>query len=274
MRIRHLGWAGIEILADGHALVVDYVRDFTLLTQTVGTDAYAAHSMPALAALVTHLHEDHTDVGAIESAVGPQGILLRPAPFAGSGDEAVFTEPNEDRLAASTLDVRVVEEWQRVEFGPFIVTAVPAVDGLGDPQVNWVIEADGRRILHGGDTLFHGLWWLIARRLGPIDVAVLPINGAIVQAPHLTPPSRVAAVLTPDQAVRAAAILGAHTVMPIHFGVHQPPHYVEVPDAQARLAEAAARDSLAVTNLEPGESYEVRSTAAPQRLGERQLKSI
>lgn len=141
------------------------------------------------------------------------------------------------------------------------MTAVPAVDGLGDPQLNWVIEAGGRRMLHGGDTIFHGLWWLIARRLGPIDVAVLPINGAIVQAPHLKPPSRVAAVLTPDQAVRAAAILGAHTVMPIHFGVHQPPQYVEVPEARARLAEAAARDSLAVASLEPGESYEVRGCA-------------
>lgn len=102
MRIRQLGWAGIEILADGHALVVDYVRDFPLLAHTAGTDAYAPHSMPALAALVTHLHEDHTDVGAIESAVGPGGVLLRPAPFAGAGDEAAFTEPNEERLAMST----------------------------------------------------------------------------------------------------------------------------------------------------------------------------
>lgn len=253
MQIRRLGWAGIEVITDDRALVVDYVRDFPLLTTTVGTGAYAAHSKPAVAALVTHLHEDHTDVAAIESAVGPRGTVLRPAPFVGTADEVAFTEPNEHRLAASTLDVRIANEWERVELGPFTVTGVPAVDGLGDPQVNWVIEVGGRRILHGGDTIFHGSWWLIARRLGPIDVAVLPINGAVVQAPHLRPPSLVPAVLTPAQAVRAAVILGAHTVLPIHFGVHQPPTYVEEKDALAHLIEFASRESLTVSAPQPGE---------------------
>ncbi|MGV9800933.1 MBL fold metallo-hydrolase [Mycobacterium sp. NPDC003449] len=257
MRIRRLGWAGIEVIADGHALVVDYVRDFPLLTSTVPNGAYAAHSKPAVAALVTHLHEDHCDVAAIESAVGPGGIVLRPPPFAGTADEAAFTEPNEERLSATGLDVRVAAEWQHVELGPFTVTAVPAVDGLGDPQLNWVVDVDGQRILHGGDTIFHGSWWLIARRLGPIDVAVLPINGAVVQAPHLRPPSLVPAVLTPAQAVRAAVILGAYTVLPIHFGVHQPPEYVEERDAVAQLVEYAAGQSLTVLNPEPGEEIVV-----------------
>ena len=54
--------------------------------------------------------------------------------------------------------------WETEEIGPFTITAVPAVDGFGDPQVSWVIAAAGRRILHAGDTLFHGSWWLIAGR--------------------------------------------------------------------------------------------------------------
>lgn len=258
MRIRRLGWAGIEVVsANGSSLVVDYIHDFALLTATQPHGAYAAHGQPAIAALVTHLHEDHTDIGAIVSAVGPTGLLLRPPALAATAEEATFTEPREADIAHSTLRVRAVADWERVEVGPFTVTAVPAVDGLGDPQVNWVIEADSHRIFHGGDTLFHGYWWLIAQRAGPIDVAVLPINGPVVRAPHLQPPSAVPAVMTPEQAVQAAVILHATTVVPIHFGVHQPPVYVEQDDALHRLAAAADGSGLTVVALVPGASADV-----------------
>lgn len=255
MLIRRLGWAGIEVIVDGSSLVVDYVRDFPLLTATQPHGAYAPHTRRAVAALVTHLHEDHTDVAAIESAVGPAGVVLRPAPLVGVDDDVAFTERGEELLETSSLDVRVAVEWQSVSLGPFTVTAVPAVDGLGDPQVNWVIDAGGQRILHGGDTMFHGYWWLIARRLGPIDIAVLPVNGAKANAPHLHPPSELPAVLTPDQAARAAVILGAHTVLPIHYGVHQPPIYVEHPDPLGRLVELA--EELPFTVLAPEMGVEV-----------------
>lgn len=58
--------------------------------------------------------------------------------------------------------------------GPFTVTATFASDGLGSPQVGWVIEAAGQRVFHGGDTLWHGHWWQIAETHGPIDLACLP----------------------------------------------------------------------------------------------------
>lgn len=68
----------------------------------------------------------------------------------------MFTTKQEADLAASSLGVRTVRPWDQLELGPFTVTAVPALDGLGDPQVSWVVEADGKRLLHGGDTAFHG----------------------------------------------------------------------------------------------------------------------
>ncbi|MGH3562188.1 MAG: MBL fold metallo-hydrolase, partial [Mycobacterium sp.] len=195
MKFRRLGWAGIEVSAQGSSLVVDYVRDFGYLHAVLPEDAFAQplHPGQASAALVTHLHADHTNVAAIQSAVGAKGLVLRPKPFVGSAEETVGTAGREADLAASTLDVRIVSDWERTELTPFTITAVPAVDGLGDPQVNWVIEADGQRIFHGGDTMFHGYWWLIARRAGPIDVAVLPINGARVSFPQIQPASRLPA---------------------------------------------------------------------------------
>ncbi len=50
-------------------------------------------------------------------------------------------------------------------------------------------STDGQRVFHGGDTMFHGCWWLIARRFSPFDAVFLPANGAVVDAPHLQPPS-------------------------------------------------------------------------------------
>lgn len=258
MHIRRLGWAGIEVLAQGQSVVVDYVKDAALLTSTLpaGSLVTPLHT-PAVAALVTHLHADHADVAAIESAVGTTGMVLRPSPFVGSPAEAVWTAQQERDLDASSLDVRIVSDWDRMQVGPFTLTAVPAVDGLGDPQVNWVIEADGVRIFHGGDTMFHGYWWLIAGRLGPISVAALPINGAVVDFPHQQPPSTLPAAMTPDQAVRAATILRAKALLPIHFGIDRPPIYVEDDEPLARVHAAADEAAQRVLDLHPGQTLDV-----------------
>jgi L-ascorbate metabolism protein UlaG (beta-lactamase superfamily) len=248
MELRRLGWSGFELTARGESLVIDAVT---------GSHPFFDGMEPvppertALAALVTHLHFDHTDVPAIEAAVGTAGRLLRPQPFDGSADEAVFTQEQERALAGSGLDITVVRPWERHELGPFTVTAVPALDGLGDPQVSYVVEADGARFLHGGDTMFHSAWWLIAGRLGPVDVAMLPVNGAVVDAPHLQPPSRLPAAMDPAQAAQAAAILRAGTLVPQHYGAHIPGIYVESDDPVARVAELADRP---VAALRPGET--------------------
>jgi L-ascorbate metabolism protein UlaG (beta-lactamase superfamily) len=258
MLLRHLGWSGLELRAQGASLVIDtttgahpFQRDFL---EDARSPVPPAHG-PALAALVTHLHFDHTDVPAIEAAVGPEGTLLRPPPFEGTAEEGWLTATEERDLAASRLDVRVPALWEPATYGPFTVTAVPAIDGFGDPQVSWVVEADGARVLHGGDTLFHGLWWLIAARLGPVDVAALPVNGAVVTPPPLQPPSLLPRCLGPREAATAAAILGARLVVPMHFGMHIPGDYVEVPDPVGVLREHV--DGREVAELAPGEELDL-----------------
>jgi L-ascorbate metabolism protein UlaG (beta-lactamase superfamily) len=259
MKLRRLGWSGFELTARGESLVIDTVTDsHPFFRDHLSEPRPVPPRATALAALVTHLHFDHTDVPAIEAAVGPTGRLLRPRPFEGSEDEAVFTRDQERALAASRLDVRVADPWERHELGPFTAVAVPALDGLGDPQVSWVVEADGVRFFHGGDTMFHSAWWLIAGRLGPFDVAALPVNGAVVDAPHLQPPSRLPAAMDPAQAAQAAAILRARTLVPQHYGAHIPGIYIESDDPIARLS-AIAEQPVAV--LAPGETLTARSAA-------------
>jgi L-ascorbate metabolism protein UlaG (beta-lactamase superfamily) len=248
MELRRLGWSGFELTARGASLVIDTVTGDHPFFEGM---APVPPERTALAALVTHLHFDHTDVPAIEAAVGPAGRLLRPPPFDGTEDEAVFTRDQERALAGSSLDITVVAPWERHELGPFTVTAVPALDGLGDPQVGYVVEAGGVRFLHAGDTMFHSAWWLIAGRLGPFDVAMLPVNGAVVDAPHLQPPSRLPAAMDPAQAAQAAAILRAGRIVPQHYGAHIPGIYLESDDPVARLSELADRP---VAALRPGET--------------------
>ncbi|MGW1149834.1 MBL fold metallo-hydrolase [Streptomyces rubiginosohelvolus] len=239
MRARRLGWAGVEIEAGGQRLVIDYVRDISpLFTGWKPGDRLAEPSGKADAALVTHLHRDHTDASALAKALAPGAPVLRPAPGHGDDVDNVTTLLAESELTAHGLAATVVDVWSVHEIGPFRVTAVPAVDGLGDPQVNWVVEADGQRLFHGGDTMFHGSWWLIARRFSPFDAAFLPANGPVVDAPHLQPPSPVLAALDPGQAAAAAEILDARYVVPIHYEPEQPDKiagYVEVADPAEEL---------------------------------------
>jgi L-ascorbate metabolism protein UlaG (beta-lactamase superfamily) len=60
-------------------------------------------------------------------------------------------------------------------------------------------------------------------------------------------------VLTPEQAVAAAIILGARRVIPIHYGISGlGDEYVEVEDPVGRLRKAAHEKSLAIQPLAPG----------------------
>jgi L-ascorbate metabolism protein UlaG (beta-lactamase superfamily) len=212
----------------------------------------------AVAGLVTHLHRDHADAEALSEALAPGAAVREPGWPGGEDAENLALAQANGELGAAGLERRQVEPWQQAEAGPFKLTAVPAVDGLGDPQVSWVVEADDRRVLHLGDTTFHGYWWRIARRHGPFDLVLAPINGSAVNFPHLQPPSPLAATMEPEQAALAGELLGAPTVTPIHYGgFGVDPWYRPVADPVERFEAAAAGRPYITRLLEPGESVEL-----------------
>ncbi|MBP2471472.1 L-ascorbate metabolism protein UlaG (beta-lactamase superfamily) [Crossiella equi] len=245
MRVRRLGWAGLELEAGGKRLVIDYVRDLSpLFTGWRPGEGLLAPSGRVDFALLTHLHRDHTDAAALAEVLKPGAPVLRPAPGYGDEVDNVTTLPAEGELAEHGLAAETVAEWESRDLGPFQVTAVPAVDGLGDPQLNWVVRADGQRVFHGGDTMFHGSWWLIARRFSPFDAVFLPANGAVVDAPHLQPPSPLPAAMGPEQAAAAAEILDARYAVPMHYESEQPDKiagYVEVADPETEFRTHAGK---------------------------------
>lgn len=260
MRIRRLGWAGIEIEADGRRAVIDLLEEIGVMERFVGPahDRLVAPDPGVDVALVTHLHFDHADPAAIARVIAPGGVLLRPAPADGEGLEVAGVALTEAGLAERDVPARVAGPWEAVEVAGLRCVAVPAVDGFGDPQVSWVVEAGGRRILHAGDTLFHGSWWLIATRHGPFDAVFLPVNGAVVDLPHRRPPSPLAAAMDPRQAAVAAHLLGARIAVPIHYDtLHRPPVYVQVDDPAGAFCEEAAALGVEARVLAPGEALEL-----------------
>ena len=238
LQVQRLGWAGIHLqLGEAH-LYIDPLLDPAVWGPALLDPLTPIATQPGPRfALVTHRHEDHLDPLALKAALGTGGTFL--------SAEAV----NAGLLPPGTLS-RVAALYEPQLLGDFTAVAVPAADGYGDPQVSWIVSAGGRRIIHCGDTLWHGHWWRIGRQYGPFDAAFLPINGA--RFGWRKPASDVPAVLTPHQAVEAAAILGARLVVPIHYGIAPSDEYREVPDARAELLAAARAKGIGVEIVPSG----------------------
>jgi L-ascorbate metabolism protein UlaG (beta-lactamase superfamily) len=261
MELRRLAWAGLEIRAGGKTLVIDLVEDFARLHGGNAPAGEIPPSPPAGAVdigLLTHMHSDHADIDALSRALRVDGRVLRPEPASGGDGETALVEGPEAALAASDLSAETVEPWQTVELGGLTITALPAADGFGDPQVSWCVAADGCRILHAGDTLFHGWWWLAALRHGRFDVAFLPAGGAVVDLPPRQPPSPLPAGMDPRQAAVAASLLGARLAVPIHYGsLHEAPNYVQAEDPAGSFERAASELGVDARVLGPGERLSV-----------------
>jgi L-ascorbate metabolism protein UlaG (beta-lactamase superfamily) len=270
MRLTWLGWAGVELEVDGSTVVIDALADPGAVFAALGERAADAPQPEvvapspgrAVAALVTHLHRDHADAAAVSAALQPGAPVLEPPGAGGETAENLALLQADHELAAAGVERRNVTPWETVAAGPFEITALPAVDGTGDPQVSWLVTAGGVRVLHLGDTLFHGYWWRIAQRYGPFDAVLAPVNGAVVSFPHRQPASPFAVAMTPEQAAVAAAILAPRAAIAIHGdgyaldGVYEPAR-----DPGARFAALAAERGVRVERPPLGRAWEVAPTA-------------
>ena len=262
MKLRRLGWAGLEIECGAETLVIDYVQDTAPMAPLLRTPDEPFPSASRLgetaAALLTHLHADHADADALAAALRPGALVLRPEPATGSPEDLELTSLGEAKFLRHGLAAEVASPWEERVIGPFHVCAVPAVDGFGDPQYSWIVKCDGLCIFHGGDSLFHGFWWHIARQFGPFDIAFLPINAPLTVWPHLQPPSPVEATMTPEQAAIAAHLLRARSITPIHYGsLHKAGVYTETSHPTQRLQAEASKLGIAVKLHEPGVWFEM-----------------
>jgi L-ascorbate metabolism protein UlaG (beta-lactamase superfamily) len=157
--------------------------------------------------LVTHNHRDHMDAPTLKR-IGPDALYVVPRGlgywFEGAGLRRVLE----------------MDWWQREEIAGMGVTFVPAEHwsrrGLGDVNASWwggyVLEHDGLRVYHSGDTAWFDGFKLIGERCGEIHSAMLPIGAYaprwFMQRQHMDP----------GDAVRAFGALGARDFVAMHWG--------------------------------------------------------
>ena len=244
--VTKLSWAGIRLAApSGEQLVIDGLEGRNGEVQgRLGVNREPLIDLadrPIDLALVTHTHKDHFDADALHRRLTSAKRVLVPAESAAE-------------VRAAGFDAIPLAPFAKTTAGAFTITALPAVDGFGAPQVAWLVETAGLRILHLGDTLFHGFWWQIAKHAGPVDIAFLPINGARIAIPGL-PATGLPGVMTAEQAAVAARLLQAKLAVPIHYEeFHAPPVYNADLHAEAHFLEHARAQNVPARVVAPGET--------------------
>ncbi len=234
MKIQRLDWAGIKIEVGKTTLFIDATsypnqNDMKL---SAGTDYKHA--------VITHHHSDHYDPAALKTIFDSNSLLVchsKVLPWLDIRDLRTQTVKLHEPIAFS--------RWT----GEITAIPVPAVDGFGHPQVSWVIYGGGKKIIHCGDTLWHGYWHDIAA-YGPFDMAFMPINGARMNQGRVYD-TGIPAVLTPHQAVIASKLLNAKVVCPIHYG-RASENYFETPDPEGKFLRSAQENKCKTVVLKIG----------------------
>ena len=167
---------------------------------------------PISLVLLSHNHYDHCDLPTLRR-------------LAERFDPLVVTPLGNGPLVRSA-GIRLIEEidwWQDARTSAVPITMTPAqhfsARGPFDRNralwAGFVLAIDGARIYFAGDTAYGGFFTDIRARLGPIDLALLPIGAYeprwFMQAVHMNP----------AEAVHAHLDLGSPPSIGMHFGTIQ-----------------------------------------------------
>ena len=213
----------------GHATFLIQVAGINLLTDPVYSERASPVSfagprrvrapgvrfddLPAISlVLLSHNHYDHCDLGTLRAL----DRRFQPRLVAPIGNGRLLR-------SAGIHQVEEIDWWQSASAAPLPVTLTPAQHFSARSMFDrnralwggFLIEARGRRILFAGDSGYGPHWREIARRLGPFDLALLPIGAYeprwFMKDIHMNP----------AEAVQAHLDLGPRQSIAMHFGTFQ-----------------------------------------------------
>jgi L-ascorbate metabolism protein UlaG (beta-lactamase superfamily) len=223
MEIRFLGHSCFE-LTEGETRVL--IDPFLSENPKAAIDASEVEPTHIL---LTHGHHDHWgDVVDIARRTGAQCVAIKElADELGQHGVEKVADPN----LGGTLDfdggwVRLVPAWH--------TSTTPS--GVANTPAGLVVGLGGKVVYHLGDTALFSDLELVGRR-DAIDVALMCIGGHYTMDRH--------------DAVIAARLVGARTVIPCHYDTFPP---IET-DAQAFRSDVESHIDARVMVLEPGESH-------------------
>ena len=157
--------------------------------------------------VLSHDHYDHTDAATIRALAARGTRFIVPT---GMGPLLRRWGPQATELTW----------WEHTRAGPLRVHCVPARHFSGRTLTDrnrrlwsgWVVEGDSRRFYFAGDTAYFSGFKEIGERLGPADLAAVPIGAYLPEA--MMKPVHV----TPEEALRGAVEAGARRFVGMHFG--------------------------------------------------------
>ncbi len=174
--LRWLGQMGLLIETGKMRLCIDYYATPDKSRQTL--PPIPAEELKDIDAFLgTHDHLDHIDHEAWK-------IWAKTNP----GAKFVFPRAHMDGIIADGVDVSNaigLNDGESVSFGDVTIHAIAAAHEFLDrdpatglyPHLQYIIEADGVRVHHAGDTVRYEGMMPKLRNFGHIDAELLPING-------------------------------------------------------------------------------------------------
>jgi L-ascorbate metabolism protein UlaG (beta-lactamase superfamily) len=216
----------------GHACFTLCDGDTTVLIDPFLTGnpkaAATADEVSATTILLTHGHADHVgDTVAIAKRTGAPVVAI--TELAGELEADGLEVRNCNLGGTATFD------WGWAKLVPAWHTSTTPKGTVSTPA-GLLIKFQDTVVYHLGDTCLFSDLQLVGKR-NPIDIALMCIGG------HFT--------MDRFDAVDAAELVGARTVIPCHYGTFPP---IET-DAQAFKSDVEAATSATVVVLEPGQSH-------------------
>ncbi len=224
MKITFLGQSGFHIETNGHSILIDPFLSGNELAVNSPDEFSPSHIV------LTHAHPDH--YGDTENIAKRSGATVV------SSFEVV------NYLGEKDIQGHPMNVGGSFDFPFGKVTYTPAWHSNSLPDGTYagmpsglLLETQGKRIYHAGDTALFSDMKLIAR--GGVDLAILPIGDNFTMGP--------------EDALEAVKMIQPQRVIPVHYNTFE----VIQQDPEAFKSSVESQTDSRCTVLSPGESTDL-----------------